>query len=140
MILLIKTEYDTIFLYAKKLLNIELVQNEIKKIEKDFKYWEENKNQFLKDNYINLKDHKYKLENIYYEINKYGHQNKFVNKRFMDIQAVDIKINEYNHLNPHPKFSIKERLENLGLEELNDTHSDITINLSLEKNTIESNI
>lgn len=140
MILVINTEYENIYLYSKKVIDVKLIQNEIEKIKKDFVDYEIKKEKFLKDNNIDLKEHKYKLENIHYELKKYGNKNNFVLKRFEDLQKVDRKIMEYNSLNKHPKFFLKERIEKLGLEELSPQNSDVIINLSLEKNEIKTNI
>lgn len=140
MILVINTEYENIYLYSKKIIDVKLIQDEIKKIKKEFVDYEIKKEKFLKDNNINLKEHQYKLENIHYELKKYGNKNNFVLKRFQDLQKVDQKIMEYNSLNKHPKFFLKERIERLGLEELSLKNSDVIINLSLEKNEININI
>lgn len=140
MILVINTEYEKIYLYSKKVIDIKLIQDEIEKIKQEFVDYEIKREKYLKDNNINIKEHQYKLENIHYELQKYGNTNSFVLKRFKDLQKVDQKINEYNSLNKHPKFYLKERIEKLGLEELSLKNSDIVINLSLEKNEIDINI
>ena len=137
MILVINTEYEKIYLYSKNIVDIKVIQNEITKIENDFKNWEEKREQFLEDNNIDLKEHKYKLENISYELNKHGRDNPFTLKRFKDIQKIDMRIQEFSHINPHPKFGLKERLEKIGLEELSIENADIRIDLTLEKNEIK---
>lgn len=140
MILVINTEYEKIYLYSKNVVDIELIQIELAKIEKEFDDWEIKRENFLKENNIDLKEHKYKMENIQYELRKHGNTNEFVLKRFKDLQKIDDRINEFNHIYPHPQFSVKEKIEKLGLEELNINNADIRIDLSLERNKIKVNI